>query len=263
MLLNYRTILLGLSVASSVLCDSPSHSGHGALISHPSFTPKHDALSSTNLHPSSDTDITARPEDDEDTIASIDDAQHEKHPHSDTLMAAQAATISSTVFAPHTPTASLPDPWALVDDLDNEMFTPRFPATNGSFDRSTSSTTLLSSTTPSAVPSNDGLDPVKAALDWLTSTSNSTNYDGKSASAASKSSTSLTGPHSTTNASVATTDPAKAALDWLTSGVDDKSSIPPTPTDPRHSNTASGILSELETTHTSAAAADKLRMGFW
>ncbi|KAM0710710.1 hypothetical protein Q7P35_001448 [Cladosporium inversicolor] len=59
------------------------------------------------------------------------------------------------------------------------------------------------------------------------------------------------------------TDPAKAALDWLNSGLDDKSATAAKITDSKHSSVVSSILSGLEATHTSAAAADRLRVGFW
>ena len=49
----------------------------------------------------------------------------------------------------------------------------------------------------------------------------------------------------------------------LTSGLDDKGAIAATTTDLKHSSIVSGILSDLEATHTSAAAANRLRVGFW
>ncbi|GAB7327398.1 hypothetical protein MBLNU13_g11262t1 [Cladosporium sp. NU13] len=179
----------------------------------------------------------------------------------------QAATNSSTGSTTHTPADSLPDPWELVHDLGDEitmsLSASRFLATQEPFDRSTAFATLPSSTAPCVVPPKSAPIPIKAALDWLTSTPNSISSDSKSASVASITSTTRTGPHQTTKVPVTTTDAAKAALDWLTSGLDDKSATPTTTIDLKDSSVVSEILSNVEATHTSAAAANRLKLGFW
>jgi len=267
MLLNYRIILLGLSTASSVLCDSPEYYDHGVSISDPIFTREHESSSSPILHPSSDIEMTTWPEDNEDTIVSINDVQHDHDSHSDTLPAAQTATNSSTKSTTHASADSLPDAWVVVDDLDDDMFmslsTPLFLATHERFGKSTASATPPSSMTLSVVPSTSVSNPVKAALDWLTSPSNSTRPSGKGATLTSSTDSTSPDPIPTTTISTKTTDPVKAALDWLTLGLDDMGAIAATTTDLKHSSIVSGILSGLEATHTSAATANRLRVGFW
>lgn len=267
MLPNYQIILLGLSAASSVLCDSPDYYDHGVLISDPSITPEHESLSFTNLNRSSDIDITTLLEDDEDTIVNTDDAKYGDHSHSDTSKTSHPATNSSTGFTTYTPGGAFPDAWALVDDLDNEMSTslstPRFSATHEQFDRSIASATSPSSTIPSVVPSIGVPNSAKAALDWLTSTSNSTGPNGKSATLTSSTGSTSPSPGPTTTTSTKTTDPAIATLDCLTSDLDDKSENQATTTDSKHSSGVSAILSDSEATHTSAAAANRLGLAFW
>lgn len=239
MLLNPRIILLGLSAVSSGLADGSQESDHGISIS--------DEYPSTiDFFSSSGTDATWS-DNDEDTDVSINDAQPKDHSHSDDFS----------------------DFLEEIDDNISTAFTTPWPsaAAHGT-NNSTTSTTSPSSATSSVASSIGALDPIKAALDWLTSMPNSTSSTGQSASSVSISSTSCTGPHHTTTASTKTaTDPAKVALDWLTSGLDDKSTPPTTATatttDLKHSNVVSSIISELEATHTSAAAANRLRPGFW
>jgi hypothetical protein len=125
----------------------------------------------------------------------------------------------------------------------------------------TSTPTPASNKTPTAtsptgsshtISTASAWDPIKAALNWLTSATTSTSSSSKC----------------TNSASISTTDPAQVALDWLTAattstGLECASTLSTTTTDSRCSDDASAIVAQLEATHTSYAAAGRLRPGFW
>jgi hypothetical protein len=118
---------------------------------------------------------------------------------------------------------------------------------------SKASTSTTSSTHCSQVASTTSAwDPFKAALNWLTEAPTSTSSSCKGIDLA----------------SISTTDPAQLALDWLTSatqtaGLDGTGTLSTTTTDSRYSGDASATVASLEATHTSYAAAGRLRPGFW
>jgi hypothetical protein len=118
---------------------------------------------------------------------------------------------------------------------------------------SRASTCTTSSTHCSHVVSTTSAwDPIKAALNWLTSATTSASSSSKC----------------TDSASISTTDPARVALDWLTSATHSAglygTGTPSTTTrELMYSDDASAIVAELEATHTSYAAAGRLRPGFW
>lgn len=242
MLLNYRTILIGLGAISPVLCSSPQSSDDG--ISTSDFSSPHEHL------------------------------EHEPPLVSNLDSSPLTTTESLTDHKDGTPDDFNPVAWEAFhgsgDDADEEfmsLFSFRILATQEPSNRSTASATSPSSTTSGITSSTGPTDPIQAALDWLTSTTNSTNFGGKSASATSKSSTGSKGPHPTTTISTTTmtttTDPAKAALDWLTSGIGDKSATSTTTANSKHSSDVSAILSKSHATHTSAAGANRLGPRFW
>ena len=232
MLCSYRNILIGLGVVSSVLCDDSQDHYHG--ISIYDSDPTREQLGREPLRISSSTTT-------------------------------HAATNSLTENAISTPSMYIPDISELFNDLDDEKLmspsTLPFPAPQKPSNSTTASMFSPLFTTASIASFASQPDPIKAALDWLTSTANSTSSNGKSMTSTS-STESMSSSHTTTT-SMTNTEPAKAALDWLTSGLGDKSPTPATTTDSEHSSIVSGILSGLEATHTSAAAANRLSLGFW
>jgi hypothetical protein len=127
---------------------------------------------------------------------------------------------------------------------------------------STTSTTSSPTTSPSITSSISTLDLVKAVLDKLASTTDSSRSNSKSAFLA-PSTTSIS-QHHTTTTSTTTVDPVEAASKWLTSGQDGKSPSPTTTSDSKHSDVVvCAVLSKLEATHTSAAIAIGRGVGFW